>query len=287
MNNLIVIEKPKALAVFTEPDGLKPILDTIADEARKLTPDIATAKGRKEIASVAYKIAQSKTYIDGVGKDLVADMKELPKKVDAARKQAREFLDALKDEIRAPLDAWEAEQERIEAEKKAAEAAAALAKQIELDHEMALLMNDAFDRRKEDEARRAEQERIERENRIREEAERRAKEDAERHVLEARLATERAEREKIEAEHRAARAEQEAAERVKQAAEQERQRIEDEERKRQEEDAKRQADVEHRRTVNREVLNDLVAHAGVTEDEAKKIVSAIVTGKVKNVIIQY
>lgn len=287
MNDLITIEKPKALAVFTEPDGLKPILDTIADEARKLTPDIATAKGRKEIASVAYKIAQSKTYIDGVGKDLVADMKELPKKVDAARKQAREFLDALKDEIRAPLDAWEAEQERIEAEKKAAEAAAALAKQIELDHEMALLMNDAFDRRKEDEARRAEQERIERENRIREEGERRAKEDAERQVLEARLATERAEREKLEAEQRAARAEQEAAERVRQAAEQERQRIEAEERKRQEEDAKRQADVEHRRAVNREVLADLVAHAGVTEDEAKKIVAAIATGKVKNVIIQY
>jgi len=298
MNDLITIEKPKALTVFTTPDGLKPILEQIAAEARALTPDVSSAKGRKEIASIAYKVAQSKTYIDGVGKDLVADMKELPKKVDAARKDAREFLDALKDEIRAPLDAWEAEQARIEAEKKAEEDAAALAKQIELDHEMALLMNDAHDRRKEDEARQAEQDRIERENQIRIEAEQKAKEDAERQILAAKLATERAEREKIEAEQRAARAEQEAAERAKQAeidaverekqaADQERRRIEAENRMVEEENARRQADVEHKRQINRLVLNDLVQACELSEDQAKDVITAIATGKVNNVIIRY
>ncbi|EES5368095.1 cell envelope biogenesis protein TolA, partial [Escherichia coli] len=35
-------------------------------------PDITTAKGRKEIAYLAYKVAQTKTYLDGLGKDLVA-----------------------------------------------------------------------------------------------------------------------------------------------------------------------------------------------------------------------
>jgi len=287
MNDLITIEQSTALTVFTKPDGLKGILDQIADEARSVALDVSTAKGRKEVASVAYKIARSKTYIDGVGKDLVAEMKELPKKVDASRKLARDFLDNLATEIRKPLDAWEAEQARIEAEKKAEEDAAALAKQIELDHEMALLMNDAHDRRKEDEARAAEQARIERENQIRIEAEQKAKADAERQILEAKLATERAEREKIEAEQRAARAEQEAAARAKQAADQERQRIEAENRMVEEENARRQADVEHKRTINRAVLAGLREHGGISQDEAIRIITAIATGKIERVIIQY
>ena len=276
MSDLITIEKPKALTVFTEPGGIQSILDEIATTARALAADATTAKGRKEIASVAYRVAQSKTYIDGVGKDLVAEMKELPKKVDASRKQARDFLDALRDEIRAPLDAWEAEQARIEAEKKAEEDAAALAKQIELDQEMALLMNDAFDRKKEDEAKRVEQERIEHENRIRQEAADNARRDAERQILEANLAKERAEREKAMAEDCA-----------KRAAEEERMRIKAEEQRKQEEDAKRQANVEHRRSVNRMVLNGLMQEGEITEDQAKKIVAAIATGKINNVIISY
>lgn len=298
MNELITIEPPKALTVFTTPDGLKPILDEIAETARALAADVTTAKGRKEIASVAYRIAQSKTYIDGVGKDLVAEMKELPKKVDAARKSAREFLDALRDEVRAPLVAWEEEQARIEAEKRAAEDAAALAKQIEYDHEMALLLNDAFDRRKDDEARQAEQDRLAHEERIRAEAAEKATKDAERQVLEAKLAAERAERAQLEAEQRAARekaeadaravrAEQEAAEREKAAAARERERIAEEERRQKEEAARREADVEHKRKINRLVLNDLVRFGGITEDQAKKIIAAIAKGSINNVIISY
>ncbi|EGT6367902.1 cell envelope biogenesis protein TolA, partial [Escherichia coli] len=49
-------------------------------------PDITTAKGRKEIAYLAYKVAQTKTYLDGLGKDLVAELKEIPKLIDANRK---------------------------------------------------------------------------------------------------------------------------------------------------------------------------------------------------------
>ena len=276
MNDLITIEESEALAVFTKPQWLNNILDQIAIEARSVPLDISTAKGRKEVASVAYKIARSKTYIDSVGKELVAEMKEMPKKVDAARKQARDFLDGLAAEIRKPLDDWEAEQARIEAKKKAEEEAAALAQRIALDQEMALLMNDAFDRKKEDEARLAEETRLEREKMIRMEAEEKARKDAERQILEANLARERAEREKLEAEQAALR-----------AAEQERERIAAEERQRQAEDAKRQADVEHRRSVNRVVLNDLIEACQLTEEQAKKIVGAIATGKINNVIIRY
>lgn len=115
---LIVIPKESALTVFSEPQGLEPFMAKIRAEIDAFVPDVSTAKGRKEIASIAHKVAKSKTYLDGVGKELVADLKELPKKVDASRKQMRDTLDAWKDEVRRPLTDWEqAEEQRVASHK--------------------------------------------------------------------------------------------------------------------------------------------------------------------------
>lgn len=115
-NELVVIEPANALVLFTEGQGLPDILADIRAKATSLVPDITTAKGRKEIASVAHAVARTKTYLDGLGKDLVDQYKEIPKRIDANRKQIRDELDKLKDEVRAPLTAYEdAERERTEA----------------------------------------------------------------------------------------------------------------------------------------------------------------------------
>jgi hypothetical protein len=302
MSDLVVIEKKKALHIFTEPGALDPILHQIEKEALLVAPDVATVKGRKDIASIAYKVAQAKTYIDGVGKDLVAEMKELPKKVDAGRKQARDFLDELKDKVRKPLDDWEAEQERIEAEKKAAAEAAALAKQIEHDHEVALLMNAEFDRQREAEKAAAEQARIEREHRIaqeaaeraRQEVEARAKAEAEaqqRAVVEAEIRARKAEEAKQEAERREQEQARLAAERIEreklQAAEAERKRIAAEEEAKRRADEERARDTENRRRKNLEALADMREHSGLNDEQAKSVLIAIAKGQVRNVRIAY
>lgn len=94
---------------------LDSVLEQIRTNALSVVPNIKTAKGRKEIASLAAKVARSKTLIDGLGKTLVADAKKSIKQVDNQRKHARETLDALKKEVRKPLDDWEAaEEERKE-----------------------------------------------------------------------------------------------------------------------------------------------------------------------------
>ncbi|HFZ0441512.1 TPA: hypothetical protein ACIJOI_004536 [Raoultella ornithinolytica] len=252
--DLVVIDKKNAMAVFTNNDQLDPLIEAIEKEARSLVPDVTTKKGRDAIASMAHKVARSKTYIDNAGKDLVAELKALPKKIDESRRIARERLDALKDEIRRPLTEWEAEQDRIKAEEAMnalhAEALAMneefdrqLAARIESDHEMALLMNDAFDREQAEKKAEAERQRIAREEEIKRQAEEKAKreaaEKAQREIdaaaareREAILAKERAERERIEAQQRAEREQREAAERAereKQAA------VEAERRKAQEE----------------------------------------------------
>lgn len=252
--DLVVIEKKNAMAVFTNNDQLDPLIEAIEKEARSLVPDVTTKKGRDAIASMAHKVARSKTYIDNAGKDLVAELKALPKQIDESRRVVRERLDALKDEIRRPLTEWEAEQDRIKAEEAMnalhAEALAMneefdrqLAARIESDHEMALLMNDAFDREQAEKKAEAERQRIAREEEIKRQAEEKAKreaaEKAQREIdaaaareREAILAKERAERERIEAQQRAEREQREAAERAereKQAA------VEAERRKAQEE----------------------------------------------------
>lgn len=263
--DLVVIEKKNAMAVFTNNDQLDPLIEAIEKEARSLVPDVTTKKGRDAIASMAHKVARSKTYIDNAGKDLVAELKALPKQIDESRRVVRERLDALKDEVRRPLTEWEAEQERIKAEEamNALHAEALemnikfdqeLAAKFEADHEMALLMDKDIDRERADKAAEAERQRIAREEEIKRQAEEKAKreaaEKAQREIdaaaareREAILAKERAERERIEAQQRAEREQREAAERAereKQAA------VEAERRKAQEEADRIRREAEQR-----------------------------------------
>ena len=120
---LVVAEKLDVAVLFTG-DGMDKILKEIEAKAMAHVPDISTDTGRKDIASMANKVARSKTLIDGLGKDLVSDWKKKAKAIDDHRKKARDFLDDLKVEVRKPLTGWEAEEtvkkeeaDRLEREK--------------------------------------------------------------------------------------------------------------------------------------------------------------------------
>ncbi|QGW02775.1 cell envelope biogenesis protein TolA [Proteus terrae subsp. cibarius] len=311
-NELVVIEQATALDLFTAPEKVNQMLERIkslAEEERKeLDSDLSVVKNRKAFASLAYKVTQTKTAIDKAGKLVVDDLKELPKKVDAARKLFRDELDSLSDGIRKPLTEWEEK-------KKAREEAEALKKQIELDHEEALQMNELFDLRKAEEERQriareeemkrqaAEQARIEAERKARQEIEsaarreREAKEAAERAEREKQEAIQRAEQTAKEAKEKAERDAKEAQERAerekqlaieaerKKAREAEQARLAEEERKRQEE-AKRQADKEHQKAINNQAMQDLI-DAGIPEECAKNCIIAIAKNLVSNVKIHY
>lgn len=108
--------KETALQVYSTENGLEPFLAQIREEIDGFIPDVTTRKGREAIASIAHKVARSKTALDDVGKQLVADLKEVPKKIDAERKRMRDMLDAWKEEVRKPLTDWEqAEADRVAA----------------------------------------------------------------------------------------------------------------------------------------------------------------------------
>lgn len=150
--------------------------------------------------------------------------------------------------------------------------------------------------------------RLEREENIRREAAEQAKRDAEakaqaeidaaaRRESEARAATERADREKIEAQQKAEREAKAAAEKAEQeknaaiAAERRRQEEAEsarlaEQKRIAEEEARRAADKEHRRSINRQAIADLI-ESGLTQEMAEKALIAIASGKVSAVSIKY
>ncbi|MER1962564.1 cell envelope biogenesis protein TolA [Proteus vulgaris] len=300
-NELVVIEQAAALDLFTAPEKVNQMLERIKslaeEEQKELDSDFSVAKNRKAFASLAYKVTQTKTAIDKAGKLVVDDLKELPKKVDAARKVFRDELDKLSAGIRKPLTDLE------------------LLERAELDHSEALQMNELFDLRKAEEERQriareeemkrqaAEQARLEAERKAQQEIEaaakreREAKESAERAEREKQEAIQRAEQAAKEAKEKAERDAKEAQERAerekqlaieaerKKAQEAEQARLAEEERKRQEE-AKRQADKEHQKTVNNQAMQDLI-DAGIPEECAKNCIIAIAKNLVSNVKIHY
>ncbi len=100
-----------AMTVYSTEKGLEPWLQKIRAEIDGFTPDVTTNKGREAIASMAYKVARSKTALDDVGKKLVADLKEIPKKIDAERKRVRDTLDIWQAEVKLPLTEWRAKED--------------------------------------------------------------------------------------------------------------------------------------------------------------------------------
>jgi len=111
---IIVFDNAKIHAALTKPEAMTEILAEVKTILDAFEPDITTDKGRKECASMAYRTARTKTLIDGLGKEMVDDIKKQTGKIDAARKVARDTLDAYRDEVRAPLTAWEEEQAKAQ-----------------------------------------------------------------------------------------------------------------------------------------------------------------------------
>lgn len=103
------------VAVFTDDKAYSEFYKRVKEEVSSFLPDTSTAKGRSEIASMAFKVTRSKTAIDAAGKKLNEDARAKINAVDAQRRKIREELDALADEVRKPLTEWEAaEKERAE-----------------------------------------------------------------------------------------------------------------------------------------------------------------------------
>lgn len=99
-------------ALFSAPDGIKAELARIkakAVDAAK-TLDVAKAKDREAMKSVAFQVVKRKTALDAAGKELNEERRRLNAQVDDERRLVRETLDRVADDIRAPALKWEADE---------------------------------------------------------------------------------------------------------------------------------------------------------------------------------
>jgi colicin import membrane protein len=114
-SDLITLDTIKAEELFA-PGGVDKVLINVKERVTALnTFDPTTKDGRDAIKSLAYKIARTKTGLDDLGKEHVAELKRQAGIIDADRKTLRDTLDKLRDDVRKPVDDWEAgEQERID-----------------------------------------------------------------------------------------------------------------------------------------------------------------------------
>lgn len=168
--DLITIGQDNALAIYSSKNGLDAYVAQVAEVVNSFEHDMKNVTSRKRTASLAAKVSKIKVKFDDMGKALTKEWQDKTKVVNANRKAMRDSLDELRDLARKPLTDWENEQEAIKKDK----AAKALAKEIEQWHEMALLINDDYDRKKSAEQKALEEakeaERVENEKRIAEQA---------------------------------------------------------------------------------------------------------------------
>ncbi|HDL7319982.1 TPA: hypothetical protein PXN16_002421 [Yersinia enterocolitica] len=317
---LVVIDiKPESYPTLYVTNGLDSYLDQIRQEVSEV-PDLSTTKGRERIKSLAASVSRSKTAIEKPGRDYLKKLKEAVKPAEAEIKRFVDACDALRDETRRPLTEWEAEQDRLKQEAEAKKKAEELAAEIEVAHEMALLMNDAFDRDAKAKADEIERLRKAHEEFIAQQAAEKAKREveekarqevaaAEQRERDAKLAQERAEQAAKDAAAKAERDAKELAERVerekqeaiaaeKLKAQQEAERVQREAQQKEDarlaeekriadEAAARAANEAHRKTIGTAVVNGLIEHAALTREQAIATLKALINNQIPHTNIHY
>lgn len=317
---LSVIEiKPEQAPVLYVENGLDKYLELIRKSVNEV-PDLSTAKGRARIASLSASVSRSKTAIEKPGRDLLKKIKEQPKIIEAELRRFITECDTLRDKVRLPLTEWEAEQEKLAAEKQMQEWHAEalelnatfdkeLALQIEAAHATALLDNYEYDRDIAEKKAEAERQRIAHEEELKRQAVEQAQREADEKIQREREASAKreadlkaqAEQEKRDREASDRKAEQDRidaaakAEREKQdaiAAEQLKAKQKEdarlaEEKRIADEAAARAADVAHRKTIGTAIVNALTSHAGLTREQAIATLTALKDGNIPHTTIHY
>jgi colicin import membrane protein len=103
------LDKANALLA---PDGLKTVIAAVRRMALAQPSDVSTPKGREMIKSTAYQVSRTKTAIAALADHLSEDARVLVKRYTTAKGAAAAALDALRDEIRKPVELWEAEDKK-------------------------------------------------------------------------------------------------------------------------------------------------------------------------------
>lgn len=312
--NLQKVEKLTP-AIFEQKKITKLIKD-VKREVLSLVPDATTDKGRKEVKSLAYKVARSKTTLDTMGKEHVATIKAEAKVVDDCRKLWRDAMDELKTEVLQPVTEYEEkEAARVEAIEQKIARIQDLSRaddgqgyfytsselQERKEQLMAIDVDESFQEYEEKAqaqwgyalksletliaGAKAKEEQEAAEAKRMEEERRKAQEERDKRIREE--AAEKARQEERDRAEKERQRQEQEVQRKKRLEEQEKAAEERAERQKREDEERRARNTQHRGKVNKAAMQALMKETGIDEPTAKAAVTAIVKGNIPNVTITY
>lgn len=302
VRDLVVFDESEITGIFDKDNGVEELFEKLKANVFPVIHDVSDKKNRDQIKSLAYSVSRSKTAVDNYGKELVAGIKEQAKVIDNKRKFWRDECDKLRDSVRAPLTAWENEQQaKIDAVKEKIDSMKNYSvvsidttpeeiqkridriKKAELSEEVygdllseaklvkyeaieslesALIASVEHQKQQNEKLEKIKQEAVAQE---REEARKREEQlKAEAEATQKKLILER-----------------------DNAAAQERAKIQHEEQQKAFAEAARQQDIEHRKKINNEILYSICETGLLDEDQAKEFLKLVHNGTIKNLKIVY
>lgn len=107
-NQLVPTNTVNAIEVFSVENGLDPFIEQVKAALKGEEFDATTEAGRKKIGSYARKIGASKVALEKMALKLTEDWRDKTSKVNAEKKRMSEKMDAIRDELRKPLDEYNA-----------------------------------------------------------------------------------------------------------------------------------------------------------------------------------
>lgn len=119
-------------AIYEGGDYLSNFIQRVRDEVGNEVPDLATKKGRARVASLAAQVSKAKAAVEKPGRDYLRDIKAKVKPIEENIREFVRAMDALRDEVRAPLTEWEdAEEKRKQGHKEKIDLIKALTRSID------------------------------------------------------------------------------------------------------------------------------------------------------------
>jgi len=99
--------------LFLNKENFRQVLIDAQKIGRGLVADPTTKEGCIQIKTMAKKISTLKKLIEEKGKEVAAELKAKPKLIDATRKEVKDTLDKLKEDVLKPIVDIEKRQEQI------------------------------------------------------------------------------------------------------------------------------------------------------------------------------
>lgn len=118
IENVVALKGKKAIEVLSSIEKLQPLVDHVRTEALSVQFDVTTSKGRKEVGTAANNVVQSrKPIVEAIDKH-ISDHQAVVTGLKEAKGYIENEFKLIKDEVLKPRTEWQAEQDRIENERK-------------------------------------------------------------------------------------------------------------------------------------------------------------------------